>query len=74
MRSTAILFLSLAICLVICAGDAVAGDVDDHTTKLSEILPGRAWPERRKEIERRWLDLLGDFPQDAPASREFGGR
>ncbi|MCX7826791.1 MAG: acetylxylan esterase [Verrucomicrobiae bacterium] len=24
------------------------------------------WPQRRKEIERKWLDLLGDFPTDIP--------
>lgn len=24
------------------------------------------WPERRRQIERRWLELLGDFPVDVP--------
>ncbi len=24
------------------------------------------WPERRKKIERAWLDLLGDFPKAVP--------
>ena len=38
-------------------------------TPLSEILPDKPWPERRKEVERRWLDLLGDFPKDIPALR-----
>ena len=39
---------------------------NDGITPLSEILPGRPWTERRKEIEHRWLDLLGDFPEQAP--------
>ena len=26
----------------------------------------KPWPEERREIERRWLDLLGDFPEDVP--------
>ncbi len=25
------------------------------------------WPERRQQIERAWLDLLGDFPTEVPA-------
>lgn len=25
------------------------------------------WPERRKVIERKWLNLLGDFPTEIPA-------
>ena len=24
------------------------------------------WPQRRKEMERAWLDLLGDFPTAIP--------
>lgn len=36
---------------------------------LSEILPGKPWPERRKEVERRWLELLGDFPTEIPELR-----
>jgi len=39
------------------------------TTTLSEILPEKPWPERRKEVERRWLDLLGDFPTEIPELR-----
>lgn len=38
-------------------------------TSLAEILPGKPWPERRKEIERRWLQLLGDFPTQIPEPR-----
>lgn len=40
-----------------------------RTIPLSEILPDRPWPERRKEIERRWLELLGDFPAEVPELR-----
>eukprot|EP00913_Durusdinium_trenchii_P008905 g8371.t1 len=31
-----------------------------------KILPGRPWPERRKEIKRRWLELMGPFPTKVP--------
>ena len=30
---------------------------------------GAGWPARRKEIERGWLGLLGDFPKEIPALR-----
>lgn len=30
---------------------------------------GLAWPERRRRIERAWLDLLGDFPTEIPPLR-----
>ena len=32
----------------------------------SEPATGAAWPARRKQIERAWLDLLGDFPTEVP--------
>lgn len=38
-------------------------------TSLAEILPDKPWPERRQEVERRWLALLGDFPTDVPELR-----
>jgi dienelactone hydrolase len=31
--------------------------------EAEEDLP---WPERRRRIERAWLDLLGDFPEESP--------
>ena len=40
----------------------LADERDGGITSLSQILPDRPWPERRKEIERRWLELLGGFP------------
>lgn len=44
---------------------------DDRTNKAapSEANLGKAWPEQRKEIERKWLDLLGDFPTEIPDLR-----
>jgi hypothetical protein len=30
---------------------------------------GKDWPARRREIERGWLQLLGDFPTEIPALR-----
>lgn len=44
---------------------ASAGD-ESRITPLSKILPDKPWPERREEIERRWLNLLGEFPKDVP--------
>jgi dienelactone hydrolase len=42
-------------------------------TALSLTTPGihaqekvNSWPERRQQIERSWLDLLGDFPTKIP--------
>lgn len=45
---------------------ALPADKPGGITPLTEILPGKPWPERRKEIERRWLQLLGDFPTEIP--------
>lgn len=28
--------------------------------------PAISWPQRRKEVEQQWLDLLGDFPIEIP--------
>lgn len=62
---TQILTLAL-LSLVCCLSEACSFETDDNTTKLSTILPDAAWPERRREIKKRWLDLLGDFPQEVP--------
>lgn len=60
--------LTLALLpLVCCLSEACSFETGDNTTQLSTILPDSAWPERRREIEKRWLDLLGDFPQEVPA-------
>ncbi|MCH9656521.1 MAG: acetylxylan esterase [Planctomycetes bacterium] len=55
----------LAVCLLF-PNKALPADKPGGITSLSEILPGKPWPERRKEIERRWLQLLGDFPTEIP--------
>lgn len=70
MRPTSIpLFLLVVGCLAFCVDEAVAADPASNITKLSDILPDRPWSVRRKEIEKRWLDLLGDFPEEAPELR-----
>lgn len=59
-------FLAFTFCLFACLRAVSAEEPNDRITQLSEILPGRPWPERRREIERRWLDLLGPFPDKIP--------
>ena len=51
------------------ANQALLADEPGGITSLSEILPDKPWPDRRKEIERRWLQLLGDFPTEIPEPR-----
>jgi len=53
----------------LCPNSAMSAEETGGITTLSEILPDKPWPERRKEIERRWLELLGDFPTEIPAPR-----
>ena len=53
--------------LLLCPSLVISAD--GGIASLSEILPERPWPERRKEIERRWLELMGDFPTEIPAPR-----
>ncbi|MEZ6127114.1 MAG: alpha/beta hydrolase family protein [Planctomycetaceae bacterium] len=47
----------------------ISADETRGATPLSQILPDQPWPERRKEVERRWLELLGDFPAGIPELR-----
>lgn len=59
-------------------GAATTSAANDSAAKDSDT--GKAWPARRKKIERAWLDLLGDFPTEIPkldpvmkeAAREAG--
>ena len=46
------------------AGRTVRGETT--TVDQSPELP---WAEQRKYIERKWLELLGDFPKDIPELR-----
>jgi len=63
-------FLAIAVLVVILVPSIGMGaDQGGGATPLSEILPDKPWPERRKEIERRWLELLGDFPTEIPELR-----
>lgn len=49
-----------------CGFTSAAETSDSGIVALSEILPDRPWPERRREIERRWLEILGPFPKEVP--------
>ena len=55
--------LSLAA-VVLFPTTGLSAEESGGAAALSEILPGKPWPERRKEVERRWLELLGDFPTE----------
>jgi dienelactone hydrolase len=46
---------------VLSAGAAKGGAAASHDDKP---LRGAAWLDRRRQIERAWLDLLGDFPTE----------
>jgi len=50
--------------LFLTSGFTLLADETGGITPLSEILPGMPWPERRKEFDRRLLELLGDFPTE----------
>jgi dienelactone hydrolase len=60
--------------LMILSAPALAGAVlspsNGQTASAPAAKPepatGAAWPKRRKEIERAWLDLLGEFPKEVP--------
>ena len=61
--------------LPVLAGAALASNTkasaDEETTDASPKVssPEQAWPDRRKDIEREWLKLLGDFPTGNPDLR-----
>jgi dienelactone hydrolase len=62
--------ISALVGSVICSNVELSADENDtepanHGAK-QENTP---WPERRKQIERKWLDLLGDFPTEIPDLR-----
>ena len=50
------------------AGAALLGPAAAAASPAPATAPavGDAWPERRRRIERAWLDLLGDFPPAVP--------
>lgn len=58
----AICFFICCLFLLYCEQTVQAADQSANITRLSEILPDKPWLERRKEIQRRWLELLGPFP------------
>jgi hypothetical protein len=49
----------------LCSGTAVSA-ADMKTASTSSTWD---WPERRKKVERAWLDLLGEFPREIPPLR-----
>lgn len=65
LQFTILLFLGIVAAPAICSAQRPVANI----TRLSEILPDKPWPERRAEIERRWLGLLGDFPSEVPELR-----
>lgn len=51
------------------AGAALAGNMPQPAAAAPSGIDehvGAKWPQKRKEIERAWLDLLGEFPTDIP--------
>lgn len=70
MKSTRRKLLSLGTpALLGTAFGAHAGTpaVDNDTAESTAAIPtGLQWPQRRRETERAWLDLLGDFPAEIP--------
>jgi len=45
------------------AGASLGAAATARAEETREALP---WPERRPQVERAWLDLLGDFPLERP--------
>lgn len=46
------------------AGTSLATAAPANGDAETEEMP---WPQRRKKVERGWLDLLGDFPAEVPS-------
>ena len=46
-----------------------AGRTARGETTTADQSPELSWAEQRKYIERKWLELLGDFPKDIPELR-----
>jgi dienelactone hydrolase len=54
---------------VICSNGELSADENRIGTANRDAEREAPWPERRKQIERKWLDLLGDFPTEIPDLR-----
>lgn len=54
---------------LLCPNIGLSAEEGGGATALSEIQPDKPWSDRRKEVERRWLALLGDFPTEIPKLR-----
>ncbi len=46
-----------------------AGQASAAPAQASRPEPVASWPEKRRGIERAWLDLLGEFPKEVPPLR-----
>ena len=55
--------------LVAGAATTLTPETNCAADELSNSSAMVTWPERRKGIERKWLDLLGEFPTDIPELR-----
>ncbi len=51
---------------VLAAGALGTASAEDASKPSSTRAVGDDWPARRKEVERHWLDLMGDFPTEVP--------
>jgi dienelactone hydrolase len=67
MKITRRKMLSLGVPAV--AGIALNSKTTLRAAEAPKPSTGAAWPKRRQEIERRWLDLLGEFPTEISALR-----
>ncbi|QDT93985.1 dienelactone hydrolase family protein [Gimesia algae] len=66
LLSAILLFVSVGILL--CSNTSVWAEDEKASQSVSEPA-ATSWLERRKVIERHWLDLLGDFPTEIPELR-----
>lgn len=53
----------------VCSNSGIAAEKTTNAEDVSGAVSGKAWAERRKVVERKWLDLLGDFPTQVPDLR-----
>jgi dienelactone hydrolase len=52
-----------------CSNTGLSAAESSNGPDVPDQKPDRPWPEQRKVIERKWLDLLGEFPVDIPDLR-----
>lgn len=67
MKNTKITRRDLLKCGAAATAVSVAPVAAGAQPQPPDLRTGRDWPARRREIERGWLELLGDFPAEIPA-------